>query len=223
MWKYALAMAALASFAEPAAAQYVPDIIELDGTVTLAFPPDDRLALKGGATIEFWVQPDWKGDPGYDPVILSNDGPAGPSYVIAMLRGKNGIGVISGDKSFTAPYDFSDGKMHHVTVIDDGKAMEVRVDNRQIAYAEMTLASLPSYGLWIGSVDGDDGAFTGAIAGLRIWDVALDPAVVAKFATIDVLDSDSDLHPQFDRLVGASDFAHRGFLLQDYGETGSAK
>ena len=152
-------MVGLAMFILPAsisAQSYIPDVLELDGTETLEFPADDRVQLADGATIEFWVAPDWKEDPGYDPVILSNRGNSGYSYMIAMLRDRNGIGIISGGEVDLAPFDFTDGKLHHVAIIDYSDSIMVFVDNIAVADLDMSLRSLPSTGFWIGSSDGEN-------------------------------------------------------------------
>lgn len=205
-------------FASPAIAKYFPDTLVLDGTQSLQFPPDDRMTLQHGATIEFWVQPDWTADPGYDPVILSNAGPEGPSYLVSLLRGRDGIGVMSGDKSDVAAFDFTDGRMHHVAIIDDGSSILVLVDNKAIGRFNMTFHPLPSAGFWIGSADGEHALFKGAIAGLRIWDVAVAPHDIEAYAMTDIMNDKTHVHPDLPWLVGLSDFKNKDFILQDYAQ-----
>lgn len=195
---------------------YTPDVMELDGTQTLEFPPDDRLIMTGGATIEFWVQPDWSKDPGYDPVVLSNAGPQGPSYLVALLRDRDGIGIMVGEQSVLAAFDFTDGKMHHVAIIDDGTSTAILVDGTPVAVTDLNFKSLPSAGFWIGSSDGANDPFIGAIAGLRLWDVAVNPAQIKAFAQANIAGNSGKTHPDLDWLIGESDFGNRDFLLRDY-------
>lgn len=211
------ALTILAMIAAPLSAQYTPDVLELDGTETLQFPADDRMVLTGGSTIEFWVQPDWTSDPGYDPVILANSGPEGPLYLVAMLRDRDGLGIMIGGQSAIAAFDFTDGKMHHIAIIDDGTSVAMLVDGTPVGIAELTSKALPSNGFWIGSADGENGAFPGAIASLRIWDVAVSQANLRAFAGADIGD-DVRVHPDLEYLVGVSDFTNQDFLLQDYGQ-----
>lgn len=211
-----VALLAMAVCAAPAEAQYIPDIVELDGQTTLEFPADERMILVGGSTIEFWVQPDWTEDPGYDPVVVSNTGAQGPSWLVAMLRDRDGIGVMVGEESDIAPFDFTDGEMHHVAVVDYGEIVQVLVDNVAVADLDLTFRDLPSSGFWIGSADGANGAFKGAIAGLRIWDIAVSPDDISRFAMVDIFDEATAVHPDLEWLVGVSDFANNDFVLQEY-------
>jgi hypothetical protein len=191
---------------------YVPDIIELDGTNSLSFPPDPALVLAGGATIEFWISPDWQEIPDYEPVILSNTGEEGPSYLVAMLPNKQGLAIYTGTQRLEASFDFTDNQMHFVAIVDLGDTINILVDNLLIADSELTFAPLPSSGFWIGTADGEKFPFIGAIAGLRIWDTPLDPYDLIEFAMKDINDP-SVLHPDIDSLVGVSKFHSQSFSL----------
>jgi hypothetical protein len=201
--------------ATPALGQaYTPDIAEFDGSSSLAFPPDGGLDLAGGGTIEFWVQPDWTEDPGYDPAIVSNIGSLGPSYMVLMLGSRKGIGVAAGDSFEWLDFDFTDGKLHHVSVIDAGQgSISIIVDNKLIGMIPVAFRSLPSSGFFIGSGDGVNHKFKGAIAGLRIWDLPVDPNDLAIFAMRGLIDRDGAPHPYVTALVGVSDFDKRSFSL----------
>ncbi len=195
---------------------YVPDVLELDGKTTLEFPADARMDLVGGATIEFWVTPDWTEDPGYDPVILSNAGPGGASYLVVLLRDRDGIGILSGDRFELVPHDFTDGELHHVAIVDYGDSVLVLVDNEPAADIDMTFQNLPSSGFWIGTSDGQNGGFVGAIAGLRIWDIPVAPEDLSAYSMVDIVNDDQNIHPDLEWLIGVSDFENQSFLLQDY-------
>ncbi len=205
----------IALIASPLSAQYTPDVMEFDGATTLGFPADESLDLSGGATIEFWVQPDWETAPSFDPVVLSYAGPEGASYLVALLRDRNGIGIMSGDTFMVAPFDFTDGKMHFVAIIDYGDRMEVMVDNTLVAVLEMTIKSLPADGLFIGSADGNNDPFLGAVAAIRLWGVPLSQDNVLNYAMRDLLDEEQAEHPDLRFLIGHSAFASEDFLLAD--------
>lgn len=187
------------------AGDYIPDIIELNGTNGLSFPPDPSLSLAGGATIEFWVTPDWQENPGYDPVIISNTGTEGPSYLVAMKGDKDAIIIVAGDKRMVAPFDFNDKQMHFVAIVDMIDVTSVMVDNVLVAQGEIPFVDLPSSGFWVGSADGEKFPFTGAVAGLRFWNIPLDPYDLIEFSMQDI-ESPAGEHPDKGALVAISRF-----------------
>lgn len=199
------------------AGEYTPDIIEFDGTNNLSFPPDSALTLNGGGTIEFWVAPDWQKTPDYEPVILSNTGELGPSYLVTMLQDKLGVAVYAGDNRLEAPFDFTDGQMHFVAIVDLGDELNVLIDNLLVATGRMTFVDLPSSGFWIGTSDGENFPFVGAVAGMRIWDTPLDPYTLIEFAMQDIETPSAD-HPDLDFLIGVSRFRTQSFYLQPIAE-----
>ena len=190
---------------------YQIDILNLDGTETLAFDPDPLLAPNEQSTIEFWVQPQWSETPDFDPVVLSNFGSEGASYLIAISAEKDGIIVSSDDMLEAAPYDFSDGELHHVALVDYGDSVRLLVDLEYVADLPITFESLPSNGLYIGSADDTGDAFTGLIGGVRIWSVAVEDASLAQFARRDV--AGEPAHSDVDALKLISDFTNRTVVL----------
>jgi hypothetical protein len=202
-------MAALSSYAHaqvPAPPAYIPDVAEFDGGGTYSFPAHPALVLADGGTIEFWVSADWSEDPGYDPVVVANAGSQGALYAIAILGGRDGISLQAGDFIGALPFDFSDGEMHHVAVVDMVDAVAMMVDGRVIGSLDANFKDLPSEGLWVGTADGFAAPFIGAIAGLRIWDVALSRADLVSYSIADV-DDPSAPHPDLEALVAESDFS----------------
>lgn len=202
--------------AVPALAQetsYVPDVLELDGQSTMVFPTDESLDLSGGSTIEFWVQPDWTKAPAFDPVILSYAGEEGASYLVTVLRDRDGLGVMSGDTYEVVPFDFTDGQMHHVALISYAATTEVLVGNNLVAVLPMSIQSLPADGLFIGTSDGESDPFTGALAAVRLWGVPLSQDTVIDWAMSDVLAPQGPEHPDLRFLIGHSDFNTGDFLL----------
>lgn len=194
------------------ASGYIPDVIEFDGHNSLSFPPDPSLTLTGGSTIEFWVAPDWQGDPGYEPVILANTGEKGPSYLVTMLGNRQGLALYTGDSKLVAPFDFTGGQMQFVAIVDLGDTITVLINNTLVGEAEMSFGELPSSGFWIGSAGGERFPFVGALAGLRIWDAPLDPYDLIEFSMKDIQDP-LHPHPDMESLIGISDFRNRVFLL----------
>jgi len=195
------------------AQDYTPDIAEFDGTNTMSFDPAPQLTLADGGTIEFWVMPDWTSDPGYDPVIICNAGPEGASYLIAMLRDRDGIAFVAGDKEDVATFDFTDGRLHHVAVSFFEDGLSVIVDGQIVGTSDIKALDLPSVGVWVGSIDGENNQFKGAIAGLRVWDIVVEQESLAEYALKDIF---ADEHPDLPALSVMSDFANGDFLLAEY-------
>ncbi len=202
----ALLLAASGVYAQ----NYAPDTYVFDGTNALAFEPAQQLDLSAGGTIEFWVSPDWTGDPGYDPVILSNAGPRGPSYLIAMLRDRDGLAFASGDDEEDVAFDFTDGKMHFVAVSQLPDGIVIFIDGKIAGTSQIRAMPLPSAGVWVGSIDGTANQFRGAVAGLRFWNTAIDQKTLLQFALLDVFDAN---HPDLKNLTAMSDFANSELLL----------
>jgi len=208
----ALEFAALFLAGAASAQQYVPDVYEFDGSNALTFDPAPQLGLAGGGTIEFWVAPDWTGDPGYDPVIIANAGPEGAAYLVAMLRERNGLAIVAGADEDVVTFDFTDGQLHHVAMnqLEDG--IVVIVDGQVAGTSPIMLQDLPGAGVWIGSLDGEASPFVGALAGLRVWNVPIEPEVLVEFALRDIFDAD---HPNLESLAAMSDFTTGELLLVD--------
>ena len=195
---------------------YIPDIAEFDGTNGIAIAPDPALTIRDTGTIEFWVTPEWKKDPGYDPVVLSNAGPNGVLYLVSILGERNGIELAAGDRSVYAAFDFTDGKMHYVAINDYGDETLVYVDAKLIArFPGFSFEDLPSAGFWIGTGDGVSAPFKGAIAALRIWNYAIEPEDLIAYSLRDVTAEAEDEHPGIDYLQGISDFGNRQFYIAE--------
>ena len=193
---------------------YTLDTLALDGMDSLAFDPAPQLEPASQMTIEFWVKPDWSGSPEFDPVIVSNAGAEGASYLVAVNRERDGLTVVSGEQVDVAPFDFTDGKLHHVALIDYGDTTTVMIDNQAVAELDIDFTSLPSDGLYVGSARGGDSAFSGVIGGLRVWDVAVSPNDLASYAMRDVA-VDGALHPDLPYLAVLSEFDKERVVYPD--------
>ncbi len=193
-------------------AEYSPDVLELDGTRALMFPAVEEMYLGGGGTIEFWVAPDWTEDPGYDPVVVSNAGVEGASYLVALLRDRDGIGLVSGESEHLVGFDFSDNNLHHVAMVYLDGQLVIYIDGRLQSSTNFNMLDLPASGLWIGTADGKTAPFVGAIAELRIWGTPVAQESLVEFAAQDVRDGTSG-HPNFDALRAVSDFTEADLLV----------
>jgi len=216
----------LLALATPAAAQdnaYQPDVLELDGSGGLALIPDPQFSIAAGGTIEFWVEPDWTEDPGHDPVVIASGGPEGASYVVAILRDRDGVGVLSGENENVVPFDFNDGKMHHVAINAYAGETLVFVDGEPQGALGFGIADLPASGVWVGSVDGEGAPFKGAIADLRIWAVPVEQEAIATYRFRDLFSETGEPHPDLDYLMAISDFANGDVLTVDNDEAESAE
>lgn len=202
-----------ATTAQEAAIAWQPDFLELDGSNGLTLIPDPEFSIIGGGTIEFWVQPDWTEAPDFDPVILSAMGQSGPAYVIAMLRDRDGIALVSGDSEIAWGFDFADGQVHHVAFNFYEEDVALIIDGEVRGIEPMTMADLLPSAVWVGSANGEVGPFNGAIASLRIWGIPVEPEVIDEFRYKDVLSELDGNHPDFDYLQVVSDFNDRDVLV----------
>lgn len=192
---------------------YSPDFAVFDGSQSMAIQPDPALAVNGDITVEFWVAPGWENDPGFDPVVVSNISVENASYIIAIMRDRDGVGVLSGGAETVAPFDFSDGKLHHVAIIAANDGFSIVVDGGVRGISETALGAYDVDAFWIGSIDGSLGAFTGYIGQLRIWNAALDLETLEAFKFQPAFPQGDIVHPFIDALVAASMFPEAGLLL----------
>jgi len=206
---------ALCLAAAPAAAQdYSPDVIELDGEEALAFPPADQIDLSQGGAIEFWVAADWENGLEYDPPVVVNIGEEGISYLVSVMRGRDGIVFSNADAETVFLADLSDGRLHHVTIniMEDG--IVGYVDGQLVGTSDIRPMLLPSSGLFIGGLDAEGAnRFTGAIAQLRIWGEPLFEEDIRDFRMKDVLDADGEDHPDIANLKAMRSFASGELVL----------
>ena len=158
------------ALAQPAA--YSPDIASFDGTQSMAIEPDNIYRVDGDATIEFWVAPGWTETPNYDPIVVSNLGENGANYVIAVLRERDGIGVLSGETETLAPFDFTDERLHHVAIVHSEGALNIVIDGAVRGFSDTGITSFDVSSLWLGSANGEASPFIGDVAQLRFWGTA---------------------------------------------------
>lgn len=209
------ACAVLALTSGPARAHsFDADFGEFDGESCMVFPPSDPLILLGGASLEFWVQPDWLSPREDNPVIISNSGPVGALYEIAIAPLRDGLVIHAGAKEEIVGFDFTDGTMHHVAVISFEDSMIISIDGIPRLESLMSFANLPSGAFSIGCAPDGKRRFLGAIGNLRVWDTTLAPEDILNFAQTDV-DGETP-HPELEDLVGRSDFASNTFLIEDF-------
>lgn len=199
-------------------ADEAPEFITFDGTDSLTFPATASINLLEIATIEFWVKPEWDEPLGYDPVILSALGPAAPRYAIAMSDQKNAIGLYSGEDWDFTEFDFSDGKPHHVAFVILGDLTDIYIDGKSYdAIAQGIALDIDALTFHIGSIDGFTGSFIGEMAGIRLWDAALEEDEIKQYSQQYIMDEAAFSHPDYSYLIGASDFqeSRRSFTLME--------
>ena len=212
----AAALTLAVSPAHLAAQEYTPDIIELGETGPFAFEPAPQLDLSAGGAVEFWVAPAWSADPGYDPPVLLNIGPEGISYLISVLRDRDGLVFANDDDEDVFLVDLTDGNLHHVAinVMDDG--LEVFVDGTVVGTSDLRPSPLPSSGLYVGGLGVENtGAFEGAIGQLRFWNEPLYEEDIVAYRMRDVLDAQGEDHPDAENLAAMSDLSTGQMLLVD--------
>lgn len=213
--RFLVTICAMALALPVSAQQAGPDFAEFDGSGGLVFQADERLILDTVGAIEFWVAPEWDADPGYEPVVLSNIGPDGPLYLVSVLAGRDGIALLSGSNEAVVAVDFTDDLAHHVAINSYEDGITVHVDGELKGVFDFSFADLPSYGFFVGTSDGENGSFVGAIGQLRIWGIPLEEEEIRAFATRDLLSPESGDHPAARSLRAVSDFTASDLLMVD--------
>ncbi len=203
-----------AALAQPAA--YSPDIASLDGTQSMAIEPDNIYRVDGDATIEFWVAPGWTETPNYDPVVVSNLGETGVNYIIAVLRERDGIGVLSGDTETLAPFDFTDDRLHHVAIVQLDGALNIVIDGAVRGVSETGFAASDVNSLWLGTANGEAAPFIGDVAQLRFWSAAVGLDTLEQFKLANPLSEDAPAHPDLESLVAFSAFPDASLLVRSF-------
>ena len=200
------AIAATLSLLGAAMADEPPVIADFDGTNTLNFPAERSLLLTDVASFEFWVEPEWEGALGYDPVILAGLGAEGPRYAIVMSEDRRGVGLWSGEEWDYVDFDFTDGQLHHVAFVVKGELTEVFLDGAYEETIAQGIEDLPMMTFHIGSLNGLNSPFVGRLGGVRVWDAALYEDDIAAFRRDHIFTKEGMKHPDFFQLVGVSDF-----------------
>ncbi|MGQ0698929.1 MAG: hypothetical protein ACT4PZ_11890 [Panacagrimonas sp.] len=181
-WSAALVLAA-GWCATPLMAQDLDadEIAVFDGESRLDYPGSPALDLSSPATVEFWVAPAWNEAPAYDPCVLASVGEAGLIFSVHITADRKRIGVFDGRSFVTLPFDFTDGLMHRVVLMAVApEVTEVEIDGDTIGLLALGLGDgSPSAAFHIGSLDGEQAPFVGALARLRVWDAVLDDSTSA--------------------------------------------
>lgn len=140
------------------------------GKEGLDFDASPAFCLASPATVELWVKPTWVRSPGYDPCVLASIGERGVDFAIHISADKQSIGLYAGDRFLSAPFDFTGDVMHHLVIVSYGPGLsEVQVDGETVGLLDIGFFPSVNLGLHVGSLDGDQAPFIGAIARIRLW------------------------------------------------------
>ena len=183
---------------------YAPDIQEFSATNDLDFPANSAFVLDEQTTLEMWVAAGWRDDPGFDPVLLYHADTEGLLYVLAMLGDQSGLTLQVGETVDELPFPFSDGRLHHVVLVNLTDNVVLMVDGQVVGRFDVQIPSRIGETFRLGSAPGPSAAFTGAIGGLRIWNVAVQRQSLITYALQDIF-SEASPHPDLDSLAAYSD------------------
>ncbi len=195
-------------------AEYVPDTREFPASSPLVFNEAAALSLSGSGAIEFWVDPEWEGNPGHHPVILANGQRSQPNYQLSISADQTALIVQSGDQFGRFDYDFSTGSSHHVALLGYEERMVAFINGKLIGAVAMSFQTGPAGDFYVGSAADGQAAFVGALSGVRIWDVPVEPENIAAYALRNVNDELAP-HPNLAHLVALSDFRNDTFQIAD--------
>ncbi len=214
---FALVLSIALSSAAPVVAQtqYRPVTATFSGNGALLLPPAIALDINAAGTIEFWVAASWDGNLGYDPGLVAYSGPKGPRFAIHMQADAKALGIYAGSNYQAIPFDFSDGALHYVAVVNVADRILVNIDGTERAVLGFGYADLPATEFSVGSI-GKLSPFVGEIGQVRIWKEPLDSDTLNRFSLAPIESSGPNAHPFIDSLVGASMFANPetgGFVI----------
>lgn len=186
---------------------YAPVMLTFDGTDALSYVAPSALDIDGAGTLELWVRAGWQANPGYDPAVLSYEGPTGARMALVLTADAQALGVLAGPYYATIPFDFSDGQLHHVALTLLADQTLVMIDGEVRQALGFGMANLPADRLRIGSLD-EYSPFIGEIGQIRIWDEPIDPDILVNYAWAPITSAGPNAHPDRDALVGVSAFAN---------------
>lgn len=172
-----VAAAALAVLASTATAQTLEadEVVVFDGQSRLDYPGSPALVPGFPATLEFWIAPAWQDPLAYDPCVVSSMGLEQVNYAVHIGADRQSIGLFVGDRHARLPFDFSDGRMHHVALLSYGPELtEVRINGASVGTLGLGLGNGPSLSFHLGSLDAEQAPLVGALARVRLWDSLLD-------------------------------------------------
>lgn len=198
--------------------QYQADWLTLDGTNAMVVLPDERLALSGGGTLEFWAYPTWDASTEYDPVAVAYVSEDGPSYAISLLAQKDGLAILFGEEEELVLFDFSDGQAHHVAVSVYTDGTEVFINGEFVATFDMTPPAIEGAAFLIGSAVDNTDPFVGSIGAMRMWDVPLRPQYITNYRLRPLLSEELGDHPDIESLNAFSEFSEGDFFMVDSAE-----
>lgn len=204
-WSRVICFAVLfLSLLAPLGAAAAPASLQLDGQNGVILPGNAALDLAFAGTIEFWIAPAWASSIDHDPTVIANVGETGVRYSIHVTSDRKAIGLHAGENWQTVPFDFTDGRLHHVAMTTLDGVTDVVVDGSSRGLLGMEYdGSIAGQSFAIGSFDGKVAPFKGTLAGLRIWNTPLVDLELNRFSKLDVDDSAFAAHPALRHLVAA--------------------
>ncbi len=189
----------------PLGADAAPASIRLDGQNGVTVPGDAALDLAFAGTIEFWIAPAWASSIDHDPTVLANVGETGVRYSIHVTADRKAIGLYAGENWQTVPFDFTDGRLHHVAMTTLDGVTDVIVDGTSRGLLGLEYdGSVAGQTFVVGSFDGKVAPFKGMLAGLRIWNTPLVDAELSRYSQFDVDDTAFAGHPAIRHLVAST-------------------
>jgi hypothetical protein len=205
----------------PGAAQEEEEVTEitpliLDGLTTLEVEASPGLELGDASTIEFLIATAWDEEDAVAeyPAVLGRREPyegdeaggfaAATQYSVHITPDRQAIGLFDGERFASVPFDFSDGKLHHVALVTKAGRTAIYVDREVQGTLELGLGEASDLSLHVGSSDGGSELFMGVIPSVRLWRNALTAEQVGAIA--DVLGAPDDADVDLDGLAAYADF-----------------
>jgi len=153
-----------------------------DGETSLDVQPDGRLDFDRG-TVELFFAAGWSGDIGYAPALVALRSEEITRYSVHLTSEADGVVWWNGETAEMLPYEFVPAGFYHLALVTEGAQTLVYVNSEFIGTFDLGYGAGRGLPLHIGTSDGVNEGFVGAIASVRIWNAALPEDAIYALST----------------------------------------
>ena len=184
---------------------YAPDIMEVQQDESLWFDTALSVDWEAGATLEFWLATSWDSEREYEPVVLSMWNNDQPAMVVRIQADRKAVVIQSSQQIGTIPADLANPQLNHIALIFFDEDVMLFMNGQVLGSVRLAQTPTSVNLIHIANVPDGGHAFSGAIGGLRLWDMPLAAETLVEYALSDPL-SRTAPHPDLESLVMYSQF-----------------